>query len=117
MSISNDFVQQGRYANETGFAFGSAFTIVGERWKFCPSCGTKLGDGWKYCADCGTQVGHIAAPFVIPMPTYPWSPTITPFPHPYGPTWQIPIGGTCSLPNMAGNTYTVRGDEQMTYTS
>lgn len=83
-----------------------------DRWKFCPSCGTKIGDGWKYCADCGTQVGHIAAPFAI-QPTFPgWY-----WPNqPYGPTWGTPHV-TCGSPGMVGNTYTVRGDEQMTYTS
>lgn len=56
---------------DNGTSTISITTTQPERWKFCPSCATKIKAKWKFCAECGHQVGHCAAPFVaIPQWTY-----------------------------------------------
>jgi hypothetical protein len=92
----------------TDIRLSGTYTVsiaTAERWKFCPSCGTKLGAEWSnYCAECGKPIGQIAAPITV-QPSYPQPPTIGPWAPPYGPNW------------CGSSTYVSRGDEQCTYTS
>jgi hypothetical protein len=111
-------------------------------WKFCPECGGKFEAAWKFCANCGTkrdgaeniltggslidlgrqmreQLGTV-------VPDIPWAqyqPRIVPHQRcafeglPPGPYNLVCFCPKCSPQCTTTSTYTVRGDEQTTYTS